>query len=244
VFLSSQRFFDGGEWRIREDSYRKLSIPDGAVLFLGDVVATGVTAAHGFDVLFDHLAATRASLRSLVFFTIGGTAVERVVTAFAARCREAFDGFGDAHAVYMEGRFTVAGPASDLPLALAGTDLVGVDALLAPDFVASHESATSAPLERCAIYDAGSRAFDVQEYLGDVVDYWSRLRELADDGLRLDQLADLRWPSTDPGSAGERLPDVRTAWRSRLLEHGADSAALAQLCSRRIATLENAEEAR
>jgi uracil phosphoribosyltransferase len=243
VFMSSQRYHDGVDWRIREDSYRKLAVPDGAVLFLGDVVATGVTAAHGFDVLYEHLVASGTSLHSIVFFTIGGAQVERVVRSFAARCRREFADFVEAHVVFVEGRFAVVEPASDLPLALPGTDLVRTAALLAPDLEATHPEIPEACLERCAIYDAGARAFDVAEYLDDVVGYWAGLGYLADDGLRLDRLADLRWPSSVQGPDHPHQ-EIRRRWRAALLADGDDEGALRRLCARRTDALRTMEESR
>ena len=37
------------------------------------------------------------------------------------------------------------------------------------------------PVERCTIYDAGSRAFEAEVYLQDVLDYWKQIQSLETD---------------------------------------------------------------
>ena len=49
------------------------------------------------------------------------------------------------------------------------------------------------PLERCAIYDAGSRAFDVPAYLADVRGYWEQVVRLAGEGWTLGAALGERW---------------------------------------------------
>ena len=185
AFLSSQRFQKDGIWSIREDSYRKLSIPDGAVLLCGDVVATASTLRHGFETLVAHLHHSGTSIARLIFFTVGRKQLERALVDLEAPLRELNPDYEGSVAVYLEGRFNLGGRRSAPRIALPGTDLLRMDALLAPAFAASQRESITYPLERCAIYDAGSRAFDVPLYLEDVIGYWHQVAALAADGFTM-----------------------------------------------------------
>jgi len=148
-------------------------------------------------VLLDALETSDAGLSRLVFFTIGGARAEEILAGVDARLRALSPEFMGTTIVYVEGRFLVADESTRLPLAEAGTDLLRKDALLAPAFEASQTQSPAYPLERCAIYDAGSRAFDVPVYLGDVRGYWEGLRALAQDGLTLADALAARWHAPD-----------------------------------------------
>ena len=53
-FMTSERARDEkGRWYIREDQYVKLTLADESVVFVGDIVATGVTVAAAFAKLFE-----------------------------------------------------------------------------------------------------------------------------------------------------------------------------------------------
>jgi hypothetical protein len=199
AFMSSQRYRIDGRWVVREDMYRKLRIPADALVLTGDVVATGVTVGHGLEVLLDHLIRIGSSLRSLVFFTIGCHKLEKALERMDARFRAAFPGYRETHAVYLEGKFRLVDSRTELRIALPGTDLVRRDALMAPELEASQYEHPSRPLERCVVYDAGSRAFDIPTYLEDLLAYWHQVAGLARAGLTLADALLERWPEADPG---------------------------------------------
>jgi len=100
-----------------------------------------------------------------------------------------------------------------------GTDLMRCGALLADELRASQEEDPGRALERCAVYDAGSRAFDVPCYLEDVRGYWTALGGLARKGLTLAEALAERWPDGHP-YAGAR-----------------DAEALSRICEARLAVL-------
>lgn len=259
AFMSSQRYKVDGRWAVHEDMYRKLMIPPGAVLLAADVVATGVTVANGLEVLLDHLLRIGSSVRGLVFFTIGCHKLEKVLTELDGRLRRAFPGFVGSHAVYLDGKFRLVDSRTSLRFALPGTDLIRCDALLTPELEAAQLGVPSAVLERCVIYDAGSRAFDIPTYVEDVADYWRGLARHAADGLTLSQAMAERWPATHYRSL-EALHDyARETWRgvspneveelwrdhqarTELLVRSANPEALTALANERVSTLERALE--
>ncbi len=184
AFISSQRVFtDKDGWQISENSYRKMPhIADADVIF-GDVVATGTSLKHALAKLIEEKRVAGTSYRSLTFFTIGSEESEHILEGAAAECAKFFPNFQGARMIYIEGIFGVPAKDSSLSIALQGTDLLRHPAELAPEFVESQKEAVSYALERCTIYDAGSRAFEPHEYLTDVKDYWEKVEKLGAAGM-------------------------------------------------------------
>jgi len=181
-FVTAQRarISEGSEqWHITEDEYKKITFPNRAQIIIGDVVATGTSLRHGLDIMIKEAVKQGTELGSILFFTIGGTmSEERMIEADTA-CRKHFPGYEGTHVCYIEGRFSVPTPDTKAAIKITGTDLMRCDSLLAPEFIESNYEAPSYPLERCTIYDAGSRAFQVKEYVEDVTCYWMKVLELA-----------------------------------------------------------------
>lgn len=197
AYMSSQRTRgEDGEWYILENSYRKVYLPENADVIFGDVVATGVSLEHAIMELLDMADEHEgSSIRTITFVTIGGARSEEIMEKVDARCRELFPGYIGSRVVYIEGRFEVAADNdARLQIGLGGTDLLRRDCLIAPEFAQSQAEAMPYALERCTIYDAGSRAFYVEEYLEDVRDYWEQVRGLAENGTTLSAYLKERFP--------------------------------------------------
>jgi hypothetical protein len=258
AFMSSQRYRTDGRWQVKEDMYRKLQIPRRAVIVLGDVVATGVTVRNGLQVLLDHIRDLGSSLRGLVFFTIGCHKLEKNLGAFDTFFRESFPDYEATHLVYLEGKFKLVDSRTEVRIGLPGTDLISREALLAPELIECQYDSIAHHLERCVIYDAGSRAFDIPTYVEDVVDYWKQTRKLARQGWTLREALAERWPADGYSSKETFLSTGKALWRGaeeRLLERihekhlkrmeeqldqrGDGSEALAKLCDERVETLES-----
>jgi hypothetical protein len=258
AFMSSQRFRVDGRWQVHEDMYRKLQIPAGALIVTGDVVATGVTVENGLKVLLDHLVSIGSSVQRLIFFTIGCHKLEKRLAEIDASFRQAFADYQECHAVYLEGKFRLVDSRTDLRIGLPGTDLIRRDCLLTPEFEASQYERLSNPLERCTIYDAGSRAFDVPSYAADVLEYWQQVADLANRGWTLGEALRERWPEPDHASRELYLKRRRALWQgvedrqleaiyARHLEQWSDSfraraatsEALSEVAAERIHTLQS-----
>lgn len=195
TFVSSQRDRDeNGRWYIKEDSYRKITMAKGSVVFCGDVIATGVTLDSGLQTLTDILQNGDASIKRLVFFTIGCHKAEKVLEKYHKLWSEVFPDFEGTDLIYIEGKFHLADSKTRTTIKLQGTDLLRRDSLLMPDFIKRQEKVPSAALERCTIYDAGSRAFDITEYKEDVIEYWNQVKELAEGGMTALQYLEERYP--------------------------------------------------
>lgn len=227
AFMSSQRFESEGCWCVAEDSYRKLDIPRDAILVLGDVVATGVTLENGLEVIRRHMLDIGSSARAMIFFTIGGPRAEQVLGRVHNSFVETFPGYERTCVVYLEGRFTLADEHTPLDIKELGTDLLRLGALLAPEFELSQYESLSHSLERCSIYDAGSRAFAVQTYAQDVLEYWQKVHAQARAGLCLRELLLQRWPELAPAERSDVLARASERWR------GVDPTLLQQLLAAR-----------
>lgn len=181
-FISAQRsrVSEGSEeWHILESDYKKVYFPDNADIVIGDVVATGTSLRHGMEVMIAEAQKQGKSIRSLTFFTYGGPVTDQILHDTEAALKAAFPNYEKTMLCYLEGRFEIPSPDSDFQIKITGTDLVRKGSLMAPEFVESQYEQASYPLERCTIYDAGSRAFHVDEYLEDVIAYWEEVAQLA-----------------------------------------------------------------
>ena len=253
AFMSSQRKRVEGRWYVQENMYRKLDIPKDAILLMGDVVATGVTMDNGLQVISEHVWNIGSSLRSVVFFTIGCHKSEKILEAMDTRLRQHFPQYESTILVYLEAKFRLVDSKTELRIAIPGTDLIRKNALLAPEFEASQYDALAWPLERCAIYDAGSRAFDIPTYVDDVAEYWNETLHFAKEGLTLAEVLQERWPeegreSRDaflearrarwPGQPEAFLDDLYARSQARWKDNArlATATALTQLCEERLAT--------
>lgn len=201
-FISSQRVKDkAGDWHISENRYQKIFIPDLADIIFGDVVATGVSLEHALLKIVALAKQQQKALHSITFFTIGSPRAEEILQRVDLKCRKYFPCYAGSSIIYLEGRFGVAGKLNGaeqkLDIAIPGTDLLRSPALLTPEFLASQAEQLSYALERCVIYDAGSRAFHLEEYLNDVKEYWSQVLTLAQNGRTLTSYLEERLPE-DP----------------------------------------------
>ena len=255
AFMSSQRFRnDEGRWGVKEDMYRKLDIRPDAVLVMGDVVATGVTVSNGLEVILDHLVKLGSSARALVFFTLGCHKAEKVLEDLDVRLREAFPAYERTILVYLEAKFRLVDSKTPLKIGIPGTDLIRRGAFMTPELEASQYDVPGSLLERCVIYDAGSRAFDIPNYCEDVAEYWQEVAGFAEEGWTLREALDERWPQRLRGPEVDFLALRRKGWRgvpdaeirglySQLLDfwdRPAGSDELAELCTSRLAVLREA----
>jgi len=248
AFMSSQRYREEGRWYVKEDMYRKLEIPRDAVLVMGDVVATGVTMDNGLKVILQHVSDLGSSIRALVFFTIGCHKAEKVLEAIDAEARERFPGYEQTILVYLEAKFRLVDSKTGLRIGIPGTDLIRRDALLTPELERSMYDSVPYILERCAIYDAGSRAFDIPTYLDDVIEYWTEVAKLSGAGFTLQEAIAERWPEDHQWVANKHalwhgvddafLDDLHARWTKLMHQEDLDTPdALAEVCRERLYTL-------
>lgn len=205
-FISAQRARDDKDpeaWHITESDYKKVYFPPKASFVIGDVVATGTSLRYGLAELIGHAQRQRIDLRNLVFFTYGGPQALEILDRLDVECRSIFPRYEKTTIIYLEGCFTVPVPETPLHVRLTGTDLLRYGALMAPEFLESQYESPSYPIERCIIYDAGSRAFWLYEYIADVVHYWRQNLQFAEHGMTFRELVRERLPAIDADRFGD-----------------------------------------
>jgi hypothetical protein len=205
-FISAQRARDDQDeesWHITEKGYKKIFFPSVTSLVMGDVVATGTSLHFALNEIIKAAVDQRCELKNIVFFTYGGQKAEIIFKEIDSKCRELFPNFQQTFVIYLEGRFTVPDINTKLSIRLTGTDLLRYRALMAPEFIESQYESPTYPLERCIIYDAGSRAFWIPEYVDDVIDYWRQTLDLAHAGVSFANLLKERFPSLDVSRFGQ-----------------------------------------
>lgn len=200
IFIGAQRSRsekNPEDWHITENDYRKIQVPSTVSIIFGDVVATGTTLQHILNQLRDTIHTQGKQISSIIFFTIGGPRSEEIIIEFDKECRKIFPKYEGSAVVYFEGRFSVAEPHTPVRVKYTGTDLLRRDCIMVPEFIKSQYNSPTYALERCTIYDAGSRAFWVPEYLEDVLDYWKQTTDLARKGASFAELLRERAPEID-----------------------------------------------
>ncbi|MCW7753696.1 hypothetical protein OOT00_06820 [Desulfobotulus sp. H1] len=199
-FISAQRARvddDPEHWHIIESEYSKVYMPRVASIVIGDVVATGTSLEHAMQALIQEAIKQGTCLRSILFFTFGGVRAEEILEKTHRMCRDRFQDYEKTTLIYLEGRFTVPSAETPLSIKLTGTDLLRWQAQMAPEFIASQYEHPAFPLQRCAIYDAGSRAFWTPEYVEDVKGYWKACLNLAQSGKTFNDFLEERFPGLD-----------------------------------------------
>ncbi|PKK88774.1 MAG: hypothetical protein CVV64_17390 [Candidatus Wallbacteria bacterium HGW-Wallbacteria-1] len=257
-FMTSQRDKDPeGRWFIKDDQYQKFTFTKDATIFCGDIVATGSTIDNGLKRLFKLAKNSGKPIKNLIFFTVGCHKIEKILAKYHDMFKTHFKGYGNTFIFYVEGKFHLADSHTDLHIKLQGTDLLRQPALIAPEFELSQYDSVSAPLERCVIYDGGTRKFDAAEYFDDVIHYWVAVRQLAKHGWTLGRAYLERWPETEyqlpyrefcaykekywegvPDSFMQKLYQARqNRWSGRFAKQAESSDALLHLAEERLAVL-------
>lgn len=200
AFISAQRARNSEhpeEWIISERSYKKVHFAPVNDIVFGDVVATGTSLEYALHEIGDIATEQKVEISSLLFFTIGGPRSHEIIESIDAEYRKRFKSYRGATVVYFEGIFKVATNDTPMSIKIDGTDLIRTKSLLAPQFIESQYANPAFPLERCTIYDAGSRSFDIREYMEDVADYWQQTMKLAASGMTFPLLLAERFPELD-----------------------------------------------
>jgi hypothetical protein len=218
-FISAQRARDDDspeQWHIVETEYSKVYMPKTASIVIGDVVATGTSLEHAMKALVAEAQKQGTNLRSIVFFTIGGPRAGEILKEMDTMCREHFPLYEKTTLIYLEGCFTVPRVETKLRIKVTGTDLLRLNAVMAPEFITSQYEDPCYPIQRCAIYDAGSRAFWPPEYIEDLHGYWSEVKSLSDQGVTYEELLKERFPELDPTNFGSvdlgRVCEDQLSW--------------------------------
>lgn len=227
-YMTSQRDKDkNGRWFIKDAQFQKFVFERNSTIFCGDIVATGSTVLNGVECLLNNAKNSGRPIRNLVFFTIGCHKLEKILETFYDPFKAAFKGFESICVVYLEGKFHLADSKTDVELKVQGTDLMRRDALMAPEFLLSQYDRLPPCLEQCVIYDGGTRSFNVEKYLAEVVGYWMKVRNLALNGKTLLEYLEERFPDGWMAGGDFAMDSLRALYR------GVDDALLSAIVNAR-----------
>jgi len=205
AFVSAQRIrksSDSPDWIITESGYQKLSLHETTHVVFGDVVATGTSLHYGLKKMAESSLDHGVQVSGITFFTIGSPRSHDVLDEMDRFYRSTFEAYRGAVIVYLEGVFDMATFSTPMRIKIDGTDLLRTNSVLTPEFIESQYENPCFPLERCTIYDAGSRAFDIVEYFEDVMDYWTQTLGLAKKGVTYKDLLRERFHELDAARFG------------------------------------------
>jgi hypothetical protein len=257
-FITSQRERDKyGRWFIKDNQYRKILIPPDGTLFFADVIATGITISNGMDIIVNLAKNSGTPIRQIFFFTIGCHKLEKLLREYHTLLCQLFPRYERTCAVYLEGKFHLADSKTAVRIKIQGTDLMRSPCVLAPEFELSQYESIYYPLERCVIYDAGTRAYDVEDYLKKLEAYWREIRHLAETGWTLADALHERWPEEEYRLPFEEFAAVkskqwqgvseaflrklyaacRRRWTAAFRRKAESSKALIDICDRRLTQL-------
>lgn len=182
-YISSQRVKEGVEFVISEDTYRKFEVPDDATIYSADIVASGASLDNSLFYLEKYLETKHLRLKNFVFITIGGVRAEEVLEKWDKRFREVHRDYNKTILIYLEGRFALGNTTTPLKNVLPDTDLLRnykLGALLSPEFEHSQFEKMIIAMEGCVIYDGGKKAFEPINHIIDVLDFWEKQKEYAE----------------------------------------------------------------
>jgi hypothetical protein len=214
AFVSAQRRRneqDPDRWEIIESAYSKVHLHESQTLVFGDVVGTGTSLDYALTHLIEAHISKQLQIKQVLFFTIGTEQSLVVASKFDQIMRNSFPSYAGMAVIMLEGIFAMARADHELKIKITGTDLLRGEGTFCPEFLESQYESPCYALERCAIYDAGSRAFDVATYMADVHHYWRLVQRLAEEkGVSFAAYLKERMPALDTGkfSKGHELAQI------------------------------------
>lgn len=179
-FISSQRVEAPHGFDVGESGYHKWSIQDESLLCIGDISATATTFRHALDSAVIEYQRQRKEPRWLLILTIGTSRIREMLGTYISTLKTSWTSrFQGATVVYLEEVFSLyVGNSLLASTHLPYTDFFRKDHPSAIEFEAASLETAVCYLERCAIYDGGSRAFEPKVYLNNLREYWiARVRE-------------------------------------------------------------------
>lgn len=179
-FLSCERVFDG-EFIVGLDiKYKKLSIIDKGTLIIGDIVATGDTLVKCLKFIIKEYRKAGASLRNIVFFTIGGNMGITIMENLTEELQMYWPEFEGFCCVFHEGIFSNYVEHGVTGVNLPYVDFYWKDGVLAPEYREQTLHDDDALFEKCTIYDGGARRYEIPDHYKEVVEYWEGIERVAD----------------------------------------------------------------
>ena len=188
TFLSSQRVKEreAESFSIEEQSYQKWNMQENALLCIGDISATGTTLKHTLNRVVLYSKQNNIQPRRLFFVTIGTYEALQAIQEYQQELQHAwgsqFEGITilfleQIFSLYTSNSILFATHSSLKDAHLPYTDFFRMDHPNAFEFEVESVANPICFLERCAIYDGGSRAFEPSLYMRNLCSYWQFLQD-------------------------------------------------------------------
>ncbi|MBQ6367558.1 MAG: hypothetical protein IJJ30_03315 [Erysipelotrichaceae bacterium] len=177
-FLSCERVFDGKEIVGLDARYSKLAVvPDGTLL-MGDIIASGETLIYCLNHVLDFYKQHDARLKNILAFTIGGTRAVEIAEEMTEKIRCFWPEFEGFNVVFYGGMFSCYENAGVAGIQIKNIDFYwGEKGIVDPEYRRITLSQRDPIFEKCIIYDGGARRYEINEHIGEVLEYWEAVRE-------------------------------------------------------------------
>lgn len=181
-FMSCERIIRDGLITGLDVKYEQIHTEPDCTLLIGDIIASGATLKLCLWHFIDRFKADGHSIRKIVFFTVGGTKAISLMEEMTAEIRTFWPGFEGFYCVFYEGIFSVYTDKGVTGVNIPDIDFGWKDGIISPEFRQYVADYTYAPalLEKCIIYDGGSRRYKIGEHVKEVTDYWKDLLAVAE----------------------------------------------------------------
>ncbi len=181
-FMSCERVVVDGVITGLDVKYEKLHTEKDAVIVIGDIIASGETLGYCLSHVFEVFKSKGHNIRKFIFFTVGGTKAITMMERFTKQFREAWPSFEGFECVFYEGVFTVWEDRGVTGESTPQIDFGWNGGAVSPEFreYIMDYTYTPALIEKCIIYDGGARRYNIGDHVEEVLDFWYRLRKVAD----------------------------------------------------------------
>lgn len=153
--------------------YERWEDVDGAVLVLGDIVATGSTVELTLRKVLDEAVAHRRRIVHIVVVTVaaapGVAAIETLVNSYAA----VLPAPPSATVIALESIFRLPEPGVENGFPQAPFDFLRGTPATAPEFEWERLARLDSLLEKCVVYDGGLRAFSPARHFDFRKEWWT-----------------------------------------------------------------------
>jgi len=179
-FVSCERVIRNNQITGLDIRYTKLTAPQEITLMIGDIIASGETLARCIRYIIAEFKRLGGSIKSMVFFTIGGTRAIELFEELTPEFRFHWPEFEGITCIFYEGIFSAYKDNGVTGISWPQIDFFWKGGVISPEFRQYVLSDDDALFEKCIIYDGGARRYEIPDHYHEVTEYWTKIREVAD----------------------------------------------------------------
>lgn len=174
-FLTSERFFLEKKVARIESKYRKIHSINNATIIIGDIIASGDTLKNTIQYIEESYVLAEKELKNIIIFTIGTVNALKAIKKLNRILKDRWCKFEGISVVFIESIFTTYPNIGITGLNLPGVDFSLNGGFLAPEYRNSLMDDYHIILEKCVIYDGGTRRFEQSDHISCILNYWKNL---------------------------------------------------------------------